>query len=81
MPRGRPSSVNFLRKKGRSAYGRAMEVSSTMEAVWDRDPKVSSFGCKWLLRQKVERSSRSALICLSSFESVCAEKRGPRGLP
>ena len=82
MSRGQPSSVNFFRKKGRLAYGRAnMEVSSMMEAVWDRDPKVSSFGSKWFLRWKVEHSSRSVLICLSSFESVSAEKRGPRGLP
>ena len=49
MPRGQPSSVSFLRKKGGSTKGRAMDVSLTMEAVWERNPNVSSFGWRCIL--------------------------------
>ena len=38
IPSGLPSLVNSWRKYGRSQKGRQTEVSSIMDAVWQREP-------------------------------------------
>ena len=79
-PKGRPSSLNRWMNQGRSLWGRQMDVSSMMEAVWAWPPLPSSCVLPDL-SLAAARSLCSLLILVVRASRTRQEKRGLRGQP